>query len=264
MSCPDCIKGNILPGDPVGTMQVDGSYLASGPGTSDKAVVLLTDAFGLAIKNPKIIADEFAKQLECDVWVPDMFDGQPPMRVDQLKLPDSPGVKKTLWDRLQFIFAVLVCLPRLIRSRPAVVQTRTETFLAKIKSEKGYKKIGAVGYCYGGLTCVRVGAEKPELLDAVVIAHPGPFSLDLLKTIPVPSSWACAEEDESFSDEKRLQAEAILAGRTGENAIPYEFKYYKGTVHGFATRPNLSLPDVKAGYEGAFNQTIEWFRKYLV
>ncbi|KAF8991057.1 Alpha/Beta hydrolase protein [Cyathus striatus] len=219
MSCPDCIKGVVLPGDPTGSMQTDGSYLASGPGTSYKAVVLLTDVFGLAIKNPKIMADEFAKQLECDVWVPDMFDGQPPFRVDQLKLPER-----------QFIYTVIVSLPRLIRSRPAVVQTRIETFLAKIKSEKGYKKIGAVGYCFGGLTCVGVGAARPELLDAVVIAHPGSFSFDLLKTITVPSSWACAEEDGMFSDEKRVQAEAILAGRVGENSVPYELKFYKGTL----------------------------------
>ncbi|KAF8991055.1 dienelactone hydrolase endo-1,3,1,4-beta-D-glucanase [Cyathus striatus] len=264
MSCPDCIRGVVLPGEPIGTMQTDGSYLAPGPGTSDKTVVLLTDVFGLAMKNCKIMADEFAKQLECDVWVPDMFNGRPPIGVGQLKVPERPHIKKSLWDRIQFILTFIRCLPWFILSTPAVVQTRTQDFITKIKREKGYKKVGAVGYCYGGLTCVRVGAARPDLVDAVVIAHPGPFSLDLLKTIAVPSSWACAEEDDTFPDEKRLKCEAILASRTGENAVPYEFKYYKGTAHGFATRPNLTIPEVKEGYEGALNQTIEWFRKYLV
>lgn len=40
-------------------------------------------------------------------------------------------------------------------------------------------------------------------------------------------------------------------------------RYVSGTVHGFAARPNLAYPEVKAGYEGAFEQTIEWFQKTL-
>jgi len=37
----------------------------------------------------------------------------------------------------------------------------------------------------------------------------------------------------------------------------------KGTAHGFAARPNLSIPEVKEGYEGAFEQTVEWLDKKL-
>ena len=36
-----------------------------------------------------------------------------------------------------------------------------------------------------------------------------------------------------------------------------------GTAHGFAARPNLEVPDVKEGYEKAFQQTVDWFRKTL-
>ena len=36
-----------------------------------------------------------------------------------------------------------------------------------------------------------------------------------------------------------------------------------GTAHGFAVRPNLEVPDVKAGYEGALDQTVAWFKKTL-
>jgi len=38
----------------------------------------------------------------------------------------------------------------------------------------------------------------------------------------------------------------------------------QGTQHGFGSRPNLNLPEIKAAFEGAFEQTIEWFRKTLV
>ena len=36
-----------------------------------------------------------------------------------------------------------------------------------------------------------------------------------------------------------------------------------GCAHGFALRPNQAFPEVKAGYEGATVQTIEWFKKTL-
>lgn len=74
-SCPDCKKGTILPGEPTGLM-VNGAYFAAGPtGNSSRAVILLTDIFGLPLVNCKLIADIFSKNLGADVWVPDMFDG---------------------------------------------------------------------------------------------------------------------------------------------------------------------------------------------
>lgn len=76
MSCPQCTQGYILPGEPVGSM-VDGVYFSPAPegASSTKAVFLLTDVFGLALKNNKILADELAKRVGCDVWVPDLFAG---------------------------------------------------------------------------------------------------------------------------------------------------------------------------------------------
>ena len=74
--CPHCISGSVLEGEPTGTM-IDGAYLAAGsdPSQSTKAVILLTDIFGLPLKNSKILADVFAKEVGTDAWVPDMFDG---------------------------------------------------------------------------------------------------------------------------------------------------------------------------------------------
>lgn len=79
MSCPDCTRGDFLPGELKGSFSPDfqGAYFTSGSGEaqSKRAVILLTDAFGLPLKNCKIIADEIATRLECDVWVPDYFNG---------------------------------------------------------------------------------------------------------------------------------------------------------------------------------------------
>lgn len=80
MSCEQCTQGYVLDGEPEGTM-VDGAYLRAAPtvegaadaGTPKRAVVLLTDIFGLPLKNSKLVADEIARRVGCDVWVPDLF-----------------------------------------------------------------------------------------------------------------------------------------------------------------------------------------------
>jgi len=76
MSCEDCTKGKILPGEPTGAIDtVSKAYLAAALKSSSRAVVLLTDVYGLPLQNCKILADKLSKELACDVWVPDIFDG---------------------------------------------------------------------------------------------------------------------------------------------------------------------------------------------
>ena len=76
MSCEQCTQGYIVAGEPTGPMG-DGAYYRAAPegGDSTKAIILLTDVFGLPLKNCKIIADELSKRVGCDVWVPDLFAG---------------------------------------------------------------------------------------------------------------------------------------------------------------------------------------------
>ena len=40
-----------------------------------RAIVLLTDIFGLRLPNPRIIANHFTEHVGVDVWVPDYFNG---------------------------------------------------------------------------------------------------------------------------------------------------------------------------------------------
>ena len=43
-----------------------------------KAIILLTDVFGLLIPNPRIVADHLAEHIGVDVWIPDFFNGRLP------------------------------------------------------------------------------------------------------------------------------------------------------------------------------------------
>jgi len=258
-SCPDCKKGCILPGEPKGNM-VDGAYLAAGPGDTSRGIILLTDIFGLPLVNSKIIADRLADNLKCDVWVPDLFQGKPPITIDKLKTPEVVG-EKINWP--SFLWNIIPSIPAIFRNRPPVAYPRAATFVEKLRSEKKYGKLGAVGYCFGGSVGLIMASK--DLLDSVVICHPGTPSKEEINAIKIPSSWACAEEDMAFKPETRRMAEELLAARKGkDNFVEYEFKDYKGTVHGFAARPRLDVPEAMAGFEGAMEQTIKWFDKTLV
>ncbi|KIK97069.1 hypothetical protein PAXRUDRAFT_767450 [Paxillus rubicundulus Ve08.2h10] len=272
MSCPDCNRGSILEGTPSGTItkvdRVEAYFVSGAPSDASKgfAVVLLTDAFGLALVNSKIIADEISKELACDVWVPDLFNGCRPLLdpdgMEAQLVPDRAG-PWPMWDKIRLYIRIIGSLPTIFRSRPSVVDPRTAEFIKTIRKQNKYVKIGGVGYCFGAGVAARLAPFK--VMDSMVLCHPSMLSDALIRAINVPTAWACAEQDMAFSHQLRLKAEAIFAERKDKKGfVPYAFVDYKGTAHGFACRPNLAYEDVKAGFEGSLAQTVKWFRKTLV
>ncbi|OAX41747.1 dienelactone hydrolase endo-1-3,1,4-beta-D-glucanase [Rhizopogon vinicolor AM-OR11-026] len=267
MSCPDCNRGSILEGNPTGLFtEIHGvkAYLASGAHQS-RAIILLSDVFGLPLVNSHLLADKFSKELSCDVWIPDLFDGQPPLDVDGMTqdlMPKRPDIWP-LWDKIKFIF--MIGLPRIgifFRNRASVVDPRATAFIQRVREQRKYEKVGIVGYCFGGSLGVRL--SPLNIFDSLVVCHPGAISEAEVNAINCPTSWVCAEDDMSFGPAIRSKAEALLEIRKGkENYVDYEFVDYKGTVHGFACRPHLEFPDVKEAFEGSINQTVKWFEKTL-
>ena len=90
--CDKCAEGTILPGEPSGSMQYGETayFAAAAPDSqsSKSAVVLITDIFGLPLVNCKIMADRFAKEVGCDVWVPDLFNGVSCFKSSQQRADD--------------------------------------------------------------------------------------------------------------------------------------------------------------------------------
>jgi len=266
MSCTYCYKGFVLPGEPKGSM-VGPDYFTPAPSSAtdrSKAIVLLTDIFGLPLPNPRIVADHLAENIGVDVWIPDFFNGKPPFDANDLEplMPDRAGVKTSWFTTARLIFKGLPSLPRFIANRPSVVDARVQEFTKKIKAEKGYERIGAVGYCFGGAMAARLGST--DIFNTIVIAHPAKLTPDEIRAIKIPTSWLLAEEDMSFKDQDVKIAQGIFKEQEEKpDHVDYEFKVWKGTAHGFAVRPNLAVPEVKAGYEGGLEQTVAWFTKTL-
>jgi hypothetical protein len=64
-----------------------------------------------------------------------------------------------------------------------------------------------------------------------------------------------------FPPESGVIVDAMLGD--GKFAPGYKKKYFPKCSHGFAVRGDLSIPEVKAGKEGAFQAAVEWFIKYM-
>jgi hypothetical protein len=63
-----------------------------------------------------------------------------------------------------------------------------------------------------------------------------------------------------FPLEAQAKADEILGG--GKFTPGYKREYFEGCTHGFAVRGDMTNPQVKAGKEGAFKSTVEWFMKH--
>lgn len=62
-----------------------------------------------------------------------------------------------------------------------------------------------------------------------------------------------------MSPEAQAQTDEIFKGF----APGYKRNFYDGCEHGFAVRGDLSNPKIKAGKEGAFDETVKWFQEYF-
>lgn len=169
MSCENCYKGFVLPGEPKGTM-VGPNYFTAAPSDAtqlSKAIVLLTDIFGLPLPNPKIVADHLAEHIGVDVWIPDFFNGafrvfsvaaagehrsapppgKPPVDVKDLEpiFPDRAGVKLSWLSIFRLIFKMLPALPAMISNRPSVVDARVQEARVSF-TERISRSSTSVGY----------------------------------------------------------------------------------------------------------------------
>lgn len=73
----------------------------------------------------------------------------------------------------------------------------------------------------------------------------------------------CAEEDPIFAKGFAEQVEKEWRQGEGEGGRKYKFNYYENTVHGFAARPNLADEKVKAAFEKAFSEGVDWWKAHL-
>jgi dienelactone hydrolase len=104
--------------------------------------------------------------------------------------------------------------------------------------------------------------KLPEhaLVDCASTAHPALFDkpdVDALGACPI--QFIAPEEDFTFTPELK---EYVLK-TVPTLGIDFDYQYFTGVAHGFATRGDDKNPVQKKGLERAKNVAVSWFREYL-
>jgi dienelactone hydrolase len=123
---------------------------------------------------------------------------------------------------------------------------------------KQYKKVAAIGYCYGGWACFKLGVD-PQLIDAISMAHPSLVEKAEIDATKVPIQILAPENDFAFTEELKKYAVEKLP----QLKIPYEYIYFPGVQHGFAARGDPNDATQKAALEKAKRDAVGFFNEYL-
>jgi len=212
---------------------------------ADVAIIILPDVIGHKFINAQLIADQFAENGYFTI-MPDLFHGDP------VSMNPPEGFDIMAWLKGESNGGVGG------GHLPPRVEPVVKAAIKWLREEKGVKKIGAVGYCFGGKYVVR-GLAKGEGIDVGYTAHQSFVDEEELQKIAGPLSIAAAETDSIFTTDLRHKSEEILK----EVKQPYQMNLYSGTEHGFAVRGDIKDPVKKYAKEQAFLQAVQWFDEHL-
>lgn len=121
-----------------------------------------------------------------------------------------------------------------------------------------YKKVAAIGFCYGGWAVFKLGAD-PSLVDVISTAHPSMLEKSEIENVKVPVQILSPENDHIYTPELK-QATFDLLPKTG---VQWEYIYFPGLSHGFAARGDPNDPKQKAGLERAKRSAVHFFNEFL-
>ena len=137
-----------------------------------------------------------------------------------------------------------------------------------MRTEYNVKRIGGVGYCFGGKYVVRfmgkMGEAAGATIDTGYTAHPSAVDAEELRAINGALSIAAAETDQVFAPEKRHETEGILKEMAqGPKKTAYQINLYSNVEHGFACRADIRDKRARFAKEQAFIQAVQWFDYFL-
>lgn len=246
--CDDCFKAVPHEGEPTGTYEtIDGfkCYVATPEGDypKDKVVLFLTDVFGLALVNNRLIADGFAANGFRTV-APDILNDDPIL---------ESSFKDPNWDRQAWA----------AKHGPESWYGVVDAVVATLK-EGGVTRIGTTGYCFGAPPAFYLAFKNES--HVTVVTHPSrlvvPDDFEKYKSVSkAPILINSCEVDQQFPLGHQATADRVMGN--GQFAPGYERTYWEGCTHGFAVKGDISDPKVKAGKEGAFKATVEFYKKHL-
>ncbi|KAK1815373.1 hypothetical protein LTR12_010252 [Friedmanniomyces endolithicus] len=299
----ECIKGTIHNGTPQGKEEMLhglNTYVIGNRTNPRAIIVMYSDIFGLLLPNNKLIADRsvhtpiplppnphqsltdpfllsYAKSGDYLIYLPDFFKGDAVgLRLADLLIPVDAAKQSTLGKYTGLLASGPSFMMWMGRHKAGPTDDICQDFLRKLRrATPAGRKIGMVGFCWGGKYAIRAGLEasmieddgaKRPLVDAVVALHPSNLVLPTDVEAPVvPMTFGWGQEDSQVSIETKGKVEGIHAGdkKAGKVVPEMVHKVYKPGRHGFAVRGNPDDAQERKCLEDSTTQVLEWFGKYL-
>ncbi|KAK1065884.1 hypothetical protein LTR74_007598 [Friedmanniomyces endolithicus] len=276
----ECIKGTIHNGTPQGKEEMLhglNTYVIGNRTNPRAIIVMYSDIFGLLLPNNKLIADSHAKSGDYLIYLPDFFKGDAVgLRLADLLIPVDAAKQSTLGKYTGLLTSGPSLMMWMGRHKAGPTDDICQDFLRKLRrATPRERKIGMVGFCWGGKYAIRAGLEasmievdgaKRPLVDAVVALHPSNLVLPTDVEAPVvPMTFGWGQEDSQVSIETKGKVEGIHAGdkKAGKVVPEMVHNVYKPGRHGFAVRGNPDDAQERKCLEDSTTQVLEWFGKYL-
>lgn len=241
-----CLKAFAWEGTPKGTVSKLGNLDTYIAGTNpDRAVLFVSDILGWSFPNARILADHYAAEIDATVYLPDFFGGE--------VLPFEP-ILKGRFDEID--------LPGWIGRNSRDIR-EPEIFEAArlLRSEKNFKKIGAVGFCYGGWAAFRLGASSVKLIDCFSIGHPSMVTKEDIDAVDVPVQILAPEIDQAYPDEMKSYTFETMV--TKKKHLYFDYVHFPGVEHGCLTRGDASVKGEREAMAAAKDASVKWFKQFL-
>ncbi|OKL61726.1 hypothetical protein UA08_03063 [Talaromyces atroroseus] len=242
-----CIKGFSWQGTPTGRIdKLAGNDVYISGDNAEVAILFISDLFGWKFPNVRLLADHFAREVGATVYVPDFFGGE---------VLDVDLIAAEKFDQLD--------LPGFLQ-RNGREQRESEIFdcARTLRQQHGYRKVGAVGYCYGGWASLRLGAKEhaaAPLVDCISVGHPSLVKKSDIAELNVPVQVLAPEIDPAFSPELKLYTFETLQ----QLNIPFDYQNFPGVVHACFIRGDENKPGERAAMERGKNAAVGWLRQFL-
>lgn len=123
-----------------------------------------------------------------------------------------------------------------------------------------YKRVAAIGYCYGGWAVFRLGAKQNEgLVDCISTAHPSWLTKEEIQNVGVPVQILAPEIDPVFTPELKEFSQKTIPSL----GLPLDYQHFPGVEHAFSVRGNRADEAEMKALERAKNAAVHWFKQWL-
>ncbi|KAI8263220.1 Hydrolase tropI [Colletotrichum sp. SAR11_239] len=242
LSC--CVKAFEWDGTPIGRIDKINNLQVYVTGNNpDIAVLYIHDLLGWSFPNARLLADHFAREANATVYVPDFFGGE--------TLPFEP-ILQGRWHELDLKGYTM-------RNSREIREPEILRFARTLRQK--YKKIGAVGYCYGGWAVFRLGAKEhqPPLVDCISTGHPSMLTKEDIDNVSVPVQVLAPEHDYVFNAELKSHFFETLL----KKGVAFDYQHFPGVEHACLVRGDPKKPGERDAMARGKNSAVSWFNQFL-